>query len=295
MVDALILNDSVQRYLDHLVFEKGLSQKTAAAYESDIKSFVDFCKDKGEITEDTVVDYIFFLKNKNYSALSIARMITGIKTFFHFLVREKIAVKSPFDGMESFKTHKKIPEALTEKDIQMLLEAPDISTKEGLRDKAMLELLYSSGVRVSELVNMELTDINPDEGFIRCFGKGGKERIVPAGEYAAFYLKNYLKVREHFLKKDFSPVLFLSKLGKKFTREGVWKLVKKYANKAGIKKDVYPHIFRHTFATHLLSGGADLRSVQEMLGHSDIATTQIYTHVDKSRLKNTHKNFHPRG
>jgi len=295
MGQTVILRDMLKQYLDHLEFEKGLSKNTVSAYSSDIAAFLGFVKDNAEISEDTVVDWIFHLKNSGYSALSIARMLTGVKTYYKFLVSHNALGKSPFEKMETFKTRKKIPEALTGKDIDALLLAPDISTREGKRDRAILELLYSSGVRVSELVNMELTDINPDEGFIRCFGKGGKERIVPSGEHAAHCLKEYLKERESFIKKSFTPVLFISRLGKKFTREGIWKMVKQYAKKAGISRDVYPHIFRHTFATHLLSGGADLRSVQEMLGHADIATTQIYTHVDKSALKKTHRQFHPRG
>jgi integrase/recombinase XerD len=178
--------------------------------------------------------------------------------------------------------------------MKALLATPDVSKKEGVRDRAIMELLYSAGLRVSELVNLELTDVDMNEKILRCFGKGSKERIVPVGDYVIDALESYLLVREEFLK-GFSPVLFITRLGKKFTREGLWKVVKNHAKKAGIAKDVYPHIFRHSFATHLLAGGADLRSVQEMLGHADISTTQIYTHVDRSRLKSLHKKFHPRG
>jgi integrase/recombinase XerD len=234
------------------------------------------------------------MKTKNYSVLSIARTLVGIRNYYRYMVREKIAEKSPFENMESFKTHKKIPEALTEQEMKVLLATPDISKKEGVRDRAIMELLYSAGLRVSELVNLELTDVDMNEKLLRCFGKGSKERIVPVGDYVIDRLESYLLVREKFLK-GFSSVLFITRLGKKFTREGLWKVVKNHAKKAGIAKDVYPHIFRHSFATHLLAGGADLRSVQEMLGHADISTTQIYTHVDRSRLKSLHKKFHPRG
>ena len=197
--------------------------------------------------------------------------------------------------MDSFKVHKKIPEVLTIGDIDKLLKQPDLSTKEGIRDKAILELFYSAGIRVSELTGLELTDVNLEDKTLRCYGKGSKERVVPIGDYVVDSLANYLDIRGEFLKKKFSQHIFVTRLSRKFTRVGIWTIVKNYAKKAGIEKDVYPHIFRHSFATHLLAGGADLRSVQEMLGHKDISTTQIYTHVDRSRLKKIHKQFHPRG
>jgi len=217
-----------------------------------------------------------------------------IRRFISYDFIQKIVEKNPFEEMDSFKVRKKMPEVLTEVDIEKMLMQPDKNSREGIRDKAILELLYSAGIRVSELTDMELTDLNMDEKVLRCFGKGAKERLVPIGEYVVETVSNYLKVRDNFLK-EFSPHLFITRRGKKFTRVGIWKLVKGYAKLAGLTKDVYPHIFRHSFATHLLAGGADLRSVQEMLGHSDIATTQIYTHVDRTRLKKVHKEFHPRG
>jgi integrase/recombinase XerD len=235
------------------------------------------------------------MKSNKYSELSIARALVSIRNFYIYLVREKKILKSPFENIDSFKTHKKIPEVLSRDDIEKLINTPDLTTKEGVRDRAVMELLYGAGIRVSELINIELTDINLDEKVIRCFGKGSKERLVPVGDYLIDALSNYLDIRGSFIKKGFSQYLFLTRRGTKFTRMGIWKLLKKYALQAGISKDVYPHIFRHSFATHLLAGGADLRSVQEMLGHSDISTTQIYTHVDKSRLKKIHKQFHPRG
>ncbi len=286
-----------EAFINFILFEKGLAQNTASAYKSDIALFTVYLKDGKlqKITEETLIDFIFSLKSKNYSSLSIARIIVSIKSIFKFMLKEKAITANPFEDMESFKTRKKIPEALAEVEIEKLLAQPDLSSREGLRDRAIMELLYSSGVRVSELTGMELTDINLDDKMVRCFGKGSKERIVPLGDYVIDALKNYLNARNGFLKKEFTPSLFLTRLGRKFTRTGIWSMLKVYAKKAGIVKNVYPHIFRHSFATHLLAGGADLRSVQEMLGHADISTTQIYTHVDRSRLKKIHKLFHPRG
>ncbi|MCE5300266.1 MAG: site-specific tyrosine recombinase XerD [Spirochaetia bacterium] len=286
----------VNSFIEFRLFEKGLSQNTAKAYRADLKLFDLFLGENGtgEVTQDSLIDFIFHMKAKKYSPLSIARAIVSVKNLYKFLVRRGTLKKSPFEDMEPFKRGKNIPDALTMEDIDRLLSAPDMSKKEGIRDRAMLELLYSAGVRVSELLSVELTDINLEDKVLRCFGKGSKERMVPIGDYVVESVAAYIDIRQQFLK-GFSPHLFVTRRGTKFTRMGVWKMVKQYARKAGIQKDVYPHIFRHSFATHLLAGGADLRSVQEMLGHADISTTQIYTHVDRSRLKGIHKKFHPRG
>jgi integrase/recombinase XerD len=291
-----LIKEKKDEFLNYVLLEKGQSENTAKAYGQDLKLFSAFLE-RHKLTavdEEAMIDLIFELKSKNYSTESIARIITGVKVFYKYLARKKLIAKSPFEQMEPFKVRKKIPEALNAQDIQKMITMPDLSSKEGVRDRAILELLYSAGIRVSELVNMELTDVMLEEKTLRCFGKGAKERIVPVGDYVIEALRRYLPYR-----KDndgiFSPNLFVTRLGRKFTRGAIWKMVKKYAKKGGIKKDVYPHIFRHSFATHLLAGGADLRSVQEMLGHADIATTQIYTHVDRSGLKRVHKKFHPRG
>jgi len=297
MTDAELIDENVEKYVNFLTFEKGLADNSIIAYKNDLKIFIDFIKTNriSRVEEDELIDFIFFMKAKKYSEPSIARALVSIRNFYVFLVREKKILKSPFENMDAFKTHKKIPEVLSKEDIEKLINAPDPATKEGIRDRAIFELLYGAGVRVSELINLELTDLNLDEKVVRCFGKGSKERIVPIGDFLTDAVSNYLDVRGTFVKKGFSQYLFLTRRGTKFTRMGIWKLVKNYAKQTGISKDVYPHIFRHSFATHLLAGGADLRSVQEMLGHSDISTTQIYTHVDKSRLKKIHKQFHPRG
>ncbi|HDQ25993.1 MAG TPA: site-specific tyrosine recombinase XerD [bacterium] len=289
--------EKLEKYLNYILFEKGLAQNTLQAYRADIFAFNAYLENRKieAADRDIIEDYVFDLKNRKYSALSIARMLVSVRNFYAFLTRENAGVKDPFQDMEPFKMRKKLPDVLPGRDIELILKAPDASSKEGIRDRAMLELLYSAGVRASELVNIELTDINIEEKVVRCFGKGSKERLVPVGEYVVETVANYLDIRGVFLKNRFSEHLFVTRLGKKFTREGLWKIVKAYAKKAGVEKTVYPHIFRHSFATHLLAGGADLRSVQEMLGHSDISTTQIYTHVDRSGLKKIHKKFHPRG
>jgi integrase/recombinase XerD len=302
MADAKIIGEKLREFINFITFEKGLAQNTQDAYKSDLTLFDNYLKEQkiSEITEDVLVDFIFYLKNKvhikkkKYAEMSIARTLVSIKGFFKFLVRVNALDKSPFEDMDSFKVHKKIPEVLTAGDIDNLLKQPDLSTKEGIRDKAILELFYSAGIRVSELTGLELTDVNLEEKTLRCYGKGSKERVVPIGDYVVDSLSNYLDIRGEFLKKKFSQHLFVTRLSRKFTRVGIWTIVKNYAKTAGITKDVYPHIFRHSFATHLLAGGADLRSVQEMLGHKDISTTQIYTHVDRTRLKKIHKQFHPR-
>jgi integrase/recombinase XerD len=297
MSDAKLVGKKTGDFLNFILFEKGLAKNTAAAYKSDLAIFDGFLKLQkiSDVTEDSLVDYIFFLKGKKYAEMSIARALVSVKNFFKFLVRVNVINKSPFEDMDSFKVHKKIPEVLTAADIENMLKQPDLSSKEGIRDRAILELLYSSGIRVSELTGLELTDMDLEDKTVRCFGKGSKERLVPIGDYVVETVSNYLDIRGEFLKKKFSQHLFVTRLAKKFTREGIWTIVKNYAKKAGMEKNVYPHIFRHSFATHLLAGGADLRSVQEMLGHKDISTTQIYTHVDRSRLKKIHKQFHPRG
>ena len=292
-----ILEQNIGDYLNFIKFEKGLSENTSSAYSSDIGAFIEYLSKNNisEVGEDTVMDYIIHLKSKKYAPLSVARAVVALRNYYKFLVRSKKIPQSPLEEMEGFKTGRKIPEALSEQDIERLLSAADSGKKEGIRDKAIMELLYSSGVRVSELTGLELTDVNLEERVVRCYGKGSKERLVPVGEYVIDALSDYLDVRGSFLKNNFSPHLFLNRFGRKFTREGIWLMLKNYAKKAGVEKNVYPHIFRHSFATHLLAGGADLRSVQEMLGHEDIATTQIYTHVDRSGLKKIHKKFHPRG
>jgi len=278
-----------------------LSANTVVSYRHDLKRYIKYLEDSkisGLVNTSAVniSDYMFSLKDKGLAASSIARNLAAIKVFYRYLLRERILVSDPTSLMDSPKLWKKIPDALSVAEVEALIEAPNIRQAQGLRDRAILELMYATGLRVSETVNLKISDVNFDVGFLRCLGKGSKERIVPLGREAVDVLKKYLaKARQKFLK-NYSPnnFLFLSRLGKKISRQSFWKLIKGYALKAKINKNIRPHTFRHSFATHLLEGGADLRSVQEMLGHVDISTTQIYTHIDKNRLKSIHKMFHPR-
>jgi integrase/recombinase XerD len=238
---------------------------------------------------------MLFQKDKGLSANSIARRLAAIKVFYRFLVRERILRSDPTSLIDSPKLWKKIPEALSLNEVDALLNQPNIRDKQGIRDRAILETLYATGMRVSEAVNLKIDNVNLDIGFLRCIGKGNKERVVPLGKKAIASIKRYLAIsRPHFLKKKECAFLFLNRFGNKISRQSLWKIIKRYAKLARIKKPIRPHTLRHSFATHLLERGADLRSVQEMLGHSNISTTQIYTHINKDRLKTIHRMFHPR-
>ena len=215
--------------------------------------------------------------------------------FHRFLARERVLKSDPSSLVDTPKLWKKIPETLSLSEVEALLASPNIRERQGIRDKAILETLYATGMRVSEVVHLQKANVNLDIGFLRCVGKGNKERVIPLGKKAAASISRYLQVsRPHFLKTKASEFLFVSRLGKKLSRQSMWKMIKRYARAARIKKPIKPHILRHSFATHLLERGADLRSVQEMLGHSNISTTQIYTHINKERLKAIHKMYHPR-
>ena len=239
--------------------------------------------------------YLMFLKEKGLSGNSISRNLVAIKAFHRFLTHEKYIKEDITSVLDSPKLWKHLPEALSASEVEEILKKPNVKNWMGLRDRAALELMYATGLRVSELVNLNIENVNLDIGFVRCIGKGSKERIVPIGRKSQAALTRYLeKSRTKLLKSQSVNSLFLSRLGKKISRQSFWKMIKKYARLAGIKKDIMPHTLRHSFATHLLEGGADLRVVQEMLGHADIATTQIYTHINKDRLKSIHLKFHPR-
>jgi integrase/recombinase XerD len=234
-------------------------------------------------------------KDRGISANSIARRLAAIRMFHRFLTRERILKNDPTTLIDSPKLWKKIPDTLSLNEVDALISQPSIRDKQGVRDRAILETMYATGMRVSEAVNLKLDNVNLNIGFLRCIGKGNKERVIPLGKKAIASLNRYLEVgRPHLLKNRQSEFLFLNRFGKKLSRQSFWKLIKKYAREARIRKPIRPHILRHSFATHLLERGADLRSVQEMLGHSNISTTQIYTHVNKDRLKAIHKMYHPR-
>lgn len=290
----------VDEFLDYLSVEKGLSQNTREAYGTDIGKFINYLeqygvKDIDSVKRTHITDYLMSEKEKGLSPNSLSRNLVSIRMFFRFLVMDNYIEEDITSALDTPRLWKILPEVLSVKEVEQLLKAPDTRTRFGLRDKAIIELMYAAGLRVSELVGLNVSDVNMEMGFLRCTGKGSKERIVPIGRPAIFALRNYIKkTRGTFMKDLLSGNIFLTQQGKSFTRQGIWKLIRDYTQKAGIKKPITPHTLRHSFATHLLSNGADLRVLQELLGHSDITTTQIYTHVDKSRLKAIHKKFHPR-
>ena len=289
-------------FLHYLVVERGLAQNTIESYNRDLTSYIKFLQknlqitDINKVTRADIMKFLSFLKNSGKSSRTIARHIASIRSFHHFLIRDRITDHDPTELIETPQTEMKLPKVLSTGEVETLLNAPDLSTVLGIRDKAMLELMYATGMRVSELIRLNLNDIHLQLGFVRCFGKGNKERIIPVGKHATEALENYLmKARPQLLKqRKNTEALFLNHHGKRLSRQGFWKIVKQLAQKAGIHKELTPHTLRHSFATHLLENGANLRSVQEMLGHADISTTQIYTHVTKTRLKDVYKRFHPR-
>ncbi len=286
------------QFLDYLRVERGLANNTVQAYSKDLARFIQFLEDKKTTPEDVsveqILEYISAIR-RYLSSRSVARNISTIKTFFRFLVTEKKIKSSPARLLETPKLSQKLPVILTQNETKTLLSQPDISSVTGQRDKAMLEVLYGTGLRVSELISLKISDINLEAGYLRTMGKGSKERIIPIGEKAVDSIKDYISNgRIKLLKGRQSPFLFLNFRGKPLTRQGFWKIIKKYGATAGIQKEISPHKLRHSFASHLLEGGADLRSVQIMLGHADISTTQIYTHVTTKHLKETHRKCHPR-
>ena len=294
------MKDFIDAFLDYLSVERGLSSNTITSYRGDLNSYLDFLAGfhidaVSKTTKNNIIDFMLFQKDKGIGANSIARRLAAIKSFYRFLVRERLLKNDPTSLIDSPKLWKKIPETLSVNEVEALINQPELRRKQGIRDRAILETLYASGMRVSEAVNLKLDNVNLDIGFLRCIGKGNKERVIPLGRKATSSIKRYLEVsRPNLLGKKESEFLFLSRFGKKISRQSFWKLIKKYALEAGIKKPMRPHILRHSFATHLLERGADLRSVQEMLGHANISTTQIYTHINKDRLKSIHRLYHPR-
>lgn len=289
----------IEAFTDYLKVEKGLSFNTIYSYNEDLKKYRDYLNkikinDPRKITRKDIIDFLFHLR-KQISTRTIARILSTIRGFHRFLLREKIALSDPSSLIEAPKLEKKIPCFLSLDEVTKILKAPNLKNRHGIRDRAIMELMYATGLRVSELVFLKGSDLNLDVGFIKCKGKGSKERIVPLGKTAGHFLEKYIdEVRAKFLGKKISAYLFLAQGGRRLSRQSVWKMVKRIAHKVGIKKKISPHTLRHSFATHLLEGGADLRSIQEMLGHASIITTQIYTHVNQLRLKTIHGQFHPR-
>ncbi len=292
----------IKEFITYISVERGLAKNTLMAYGRDLERYRALLEEKGiarpeQISRDHITNYMYALKKHGLTASSICRNLAAIKMFHRFLVRENLAKEDPTTLVETPKLWKRVPEVLSQKETDgMLAQAAAGRGKFSKRDHAMIELFYAAGLRVSELVDLKMTSVNFEAGFLRAVGKGSKERIIPVGKKARAAVQAYCqKIRPKLLKGKETDALFISQQGKKMSRVSVWGMIKQHARLAGLKKNIKPHTLRHTFATHLLEHGADLRSVQEMLGHADIATTQIYTHVDKERLKSIHKQFHPRG
>jgi integrase/recombinase XerD len=301
MKGSIAMKQQLLIFIQYLSVEKGLAQNTLESYERDLTQYLEFVEKSGmnqlqDTKKITIQNYLLQLKKLGRASSSITRSMVSIRSFYQFLVRERMLDLDPSLNMESPRLVKRLPKVLSVQEVDTLLEAPETSTPYGMRDKAMLELLYATGIRVSELVNLNAGHVNLGMGFVRCIGKGSKERIIPLGRIAAKWINDYLQVMRHQLLRESKAddALFINHLGTRLTRQGFWKIIKKYGREAHILKEITPHTLRHSFATHLLDNGADLRAVQEMLGHADISTTQIYTHVSKTRLKEVYNRTHPR-
>ena len=295
--DRLVLD----AFIDNIWIEKGLSKNTLESYRSDLEQFSNWLKTKdlsfSKTAKKDILSYLSFLFKSGLGSKTVARKLSSLKSFFRYLVFKSIIQIDPSNDIETPKLLKSIPKSISEKEIEKLLDAPDEKTNIGLRDKTMIETLYSCGLRISELTNLELLNLNLRQGVIRVIGKGQKERLVPMGDQLTSLLENYLvSTRKNFLKKKNSDFLFLSSRGQKMTRQSFWHRIKYYCINCGFEPEkISPHVLRHAFATHLLNNGADLRVVQLLLGHSDLNTTQIYTEVARQRLKRLHTEHHPRG
>jgi integrase/recombinase XerD len=285
-------------FLDYLSVEKGLSANTILSYGRDLEKYLLFLKkekaDWARAGEDTLARFIHHQSQAGLQARSLARLISALKSFYRFLLLDGLVRKDSAADLTSPKTWMTLPKYLTVQEVEDLLCQPDDKDLHGLRDKAMLELLYATGLRVSELIQLRPKDLNLEDGYLICRGKGGKERVIPLGKSAAVWTRKYLDEARPQLQKEPAEALFLTRLGDPFTRQGFWKMLREYGRKAGLASKISPHILRHSFATHLLERGADLRSVQLMLGHSQITTTQIYTHVSRERLRQVYERYHPR-
>jgi len=291
-------NHLADQFIHHLRVEKGLAKNTIESYSRDLARYFDFLEKGGllplKASQITIMDYVSSLAG-SLSIRSIARNLSSLKAFYRFLVSDGKIQTNPARLISNPKLPRRLPGVLSAEEVERLLGAPDVQTSRGLRDRAMLELLYASGLRVSELVGLRIANINLEAGWVRTLGKGSKERMVPMGSKAQQALKEYLAdSRPSLLRKRSSSYLFVTSRAKPMSRQGFWKLLKRCSRQVGIRKEIFPHSLRHSFASHLLEHGADLRSVQIMLGHSDISTTQIYTHVTRERLKQIHEKYHPR-
>jgi len=295
------MNALIEMFLDYVILERGLSERTREAYAADLAGFAAFAAGLGvtspnAVSRDHIVDYLMAERDRGLSVNSVSRRLVAIKVFFAYLQREGLLATNVTDVMDSPRLWKVLPGLLTPREVERLLAAPDGEAPVAVRDRAVLELFYATGMRVSELCGLKLDDVHVDDGYLRCLGKGSKTRVVPFGSASREALERYLlTVRPRLEKKGPSRFVFLTVRGEAFSRQRLWQIVRAYTRRAGIDKPVSPHTLRHSFASHLLANGAPLRVIQEMLGHADIATTQVYTHVDPQRLKAVHHQFHPRG
>ncbi len=297
------MKQQIDAYLNHLAVERGFSGNTIMAYRNDLYSLLKDLESKSHsdwksVTTDHLSAFVLLLQEKGYSETTRARKTAAVRSFFSFLVDDRLIENSPAAELSSPKIGRSLPTALTEDEVVLLLDAPmAVDTPESRRDKAMLELLYATGMRVTELVSLKVSDVNLSGGFVRCIGKGNKERLIPFHEQAMDALAFYIEEgRDSFLNSNpREPALFLNRRGDQLTRQGFWLILKEYARKAGITSQVTPHTLRHSFATHMLRGGASLRQVQEFLGHASIASTQIYTHLTDDHLREQFEEAHPRG
>ena len=291
------LKDNIEDFLRYLIIDKNYSNNTVESYKEDLLKFNEFFKNKNieNIDIDDLKKYVKYLNDQGLNELSISRSISCIKSFYKYLNIEKIIDNNPSDLLYLPKVRKKLPNTLSEEEVDLLLDIK-LTDMYSYRNKAMLEVLYATGLRVSELVNLKMENIDFEQDIIRTYGKGNKERVIPIGEYAKVYLEKYLnEYRYQMLKHGNNEYVFLNNHGKNMTRQGFFKIIKSIASDAGINKEISPHILRHSFASHLLKHGADLRTIQELLGHSNVSTTQIYTHISNEELKENYKNYHPHG
>ncbi|MCZ8520609.1 MULTISPECIES: site-specific tyrosine recombinase XerD [Paenibacillus] len=295
------MKDQLQAFIRYLSEDKGLAKNTLDSYERDLVQYLDYLESQGVAalqasSRMNISSYLLGLKQKGRAVATLSRSMVSIRAFYQYLVRERCLDTDPSLHLESPKLEKRVPMVLSIQEVGKLLNAPQTSTPNGMRDKAMLEVLYATGIRVSELISLDVDSVNPSLGFIRCSGSGGRERIVPLGEIASQYVSGYIEtMRPKLLKASKpEPALFVGHLGTRMTRQGFWKIIKKYAAGTGIREEMTPHTLRHSFAAHLIENGADLRSVQEMLGHADISTTQIYAQLNRGKIKEVYDRTHPR-
>jgi integrase/recombinase XerD len=299
--ESAALRFQLDRFGDYLTLEQGTSPLTLEAYRRDVERLVDYVRAKGatspiDITSRILRDFVYHLKDLGLSPSSIRRNISAVRTYFRFLLSDGVVTRDPSERLETPRRWRTLPDVLTVPEISRLLAAPTLDDPLAFRDRAMLEIAYGAGLRVSEWISIGVRDVLFEDKLVRVFGKGSKERLVPIGRSAIGAVATYVReLRPRLEKGGGKGVLFLNARGEPLSRMGAWKILRRYVERAGIEKTVSPHTLRHSFATHLLEGGADLRAVQEMLGHADISTTQIYTHVDREYLRQVHKQYHPRG